>query len=108
MSQNRKGQNDFRSALPFSHLSGARVARLRCPTLRSGDMILSSVLSSRTGHLYFAENRTFLLCIDRIFGWLSRAIAFGRFALTKRGKGGVVVGLYPTTTPPITTSLGIA
>ena len=59
-----KGQNDFRSALPYCRLSGARVARQRCPTLQSSSHSLAHLIPFGLGHLYFADFRTFLLCID--------------------------------------------
>lgn len=59
-----KGQNDIRSALPYCRLSGARVARQRCPTLQSSSPTLSHLSPFKIGHLYFAVFRTFLLCID--------------------------------------------
>jgi len=37
----QKGQNDHRSALPYSHPVGAQVARQRCPILRAGMYSLS-------------------------------------------------------------------
>lgn len=69
-----KGQNDFCSALLYSHQDGAQVARQRCPILRLGDLILSPGLSSRIGHFYFGENRTFLLWVDKDgeLGWRVR------------------------------------
>ena len=59
-----EGQNFFSSALPFSHPGDARVARQRCPILRPGFLILSSILSFLLGHFYFGEIRTFLLWVD--------------------------------------------
>ncbi len=61
----KKGQNVLRSALPYGRLSGARVARQRCPTLQSSICSLAYLCPFRIGHLYFAFFRTFLLCIDR-------------------------------------------
>ncbi|KKL65683.1 hypothetical protein LCGC14_2152540 [marine sediment metagenome] len=54
------------SALPccIVYQDGVQVARQRCLILRLGDMFLSPALSSRIGHFYFAENRTFLLWVD--------------------------------------------
>jgi len=60
------GQTDDRSALSYSHLDGARVARQHCSTLRLGNIILSLPCSPCIGHLYFAENRTFLLWVDTL------------------------------------------
>jgi hypothetical protein len=49
----QKGQNVLRSALPYGRLSGARVARQRCPTLQSSPCSLA----------YFCPfHRTSLLC----------------------------------------------
>jgi len=64
------GQIDHRSALSYSHLDGARVARQHCSTLRLGIIILSLPCSPCIGHLYFGENRTFLLWVDMQFSWL--------------------------------------
>jgi hypothetical protein len=50
----QKGQNDLRSALPYSHPVGAQVARQRCPILQPGDQ-------SVTGCQPFAKG-TSLLC----------------------------------------------
>ena len=66
-----KGQTDHGSALLYSHPDGARVARQHCSTLRLGNTILSHPCPARIGHLYFGENRTFLLWVDsgRQPGW---------------------------------------
>ena len=61
----KKEQNDHRSALLYSHLHGARVARQHCSTLRPGNTILSPLCLLRIGHLYFGENRTSPLWVDR-------------------------------------------
>ena len=61
----------FYSALLFCHQVGARVARQQCSTLQPGTSDSTPVLSSRTGHLYFGENRTFLLWVDRPLNDLS-------------------------------------
>ncbi len=59
----QKGQNNLRSALPYSHLIGARIARQRCPVLQSGGRSINacqplakgtSLLCSTWGHFYFA------------------------------------------------------
>ena len=60
----KKEQNDHRSALLYSHLDGARVARQHCSTLRPGIVILSVLCPPWIGHFYFGENRTFLLWVD--------------------------------------------
>jgi len=62
--ENKKGQNNFCSALLYSHQDVAQVALQRCLILRLGDIILTPLLSSPIGHLYFGENRTFLLGVD--------------------------------------------
>jgi hypothetical protein len=60
----KKGQTDPGSALLYSHLDGARVARQHCSTLRLGNTILSLPCPAWIGHFYFGENRTFLLWLD--------------------------------------------
>lgn len=62
----KKGQTDPGSALLYSHLDGARVARQHCSTLRLGNTILSLPCPAWIGHFYFGENRTSLLWVDRI------------------------------------------
>jgi hypothetical protein len=51
----QKGQNHLRSALPYSHLIGARVARQRCPILQSGTRSIFAYQPLSRGHLYFAD-----------------------------------------------------
>ena len=50
----QKGQNDLRSALPYSHPVGAQVARQRCPILQPGDRSITACQPLAKG--------TFLLC----------------------------------------------
>jgi len=71
---NKKGQNVLRSALPYCRLSGARVARQRCPVLQPSHHSLAHLRPFKLGHLYFADLRTFLLCIDSMAG----ALTFGQ------------------------------
>ena len=61
----KKEQNDHRSALLYSHLDGARVARQHCSILRPGSTILACLCPTWIGRFYFGENRTFLLWVDR-------------------------------------------
>lgn len=49
----KKGQTDPGSALLYSHLDGARVARQHCSTLRLGNTILSLPCPAWIGHFYF-------------------------------------------------------
>jgi len=44
-----KGQNELRSALLYSHSSGAQVARQRCPILRSSERSVSDCLPFEKG-----------------------------------------------------------
>jgi hypothetical protein len=64
--QLQKGRTSLCSALLYSRLGGAQVARQRCPILHPDFCSISSYQPFQRGHLYFAENRTFLLCIDRL------------------------------------------
>ncbi len=63
----KKGQTDPGSALLYSHLDGARVARQHCSTLRLGNTILSLPCPAWIGHFYFGEIGHFYFGLTQVY-----------------------------------------